>query len=379
MKKVISVAILILLTMIKINIFAEEPKVSARSAIAVDAETFGIIFEKNADEKLPMASTTKIITAIAAIENANPDDIVTVSENAANTEGSSVWLEVGEKLSMMELLYALMLESGNDAAVAIAEHISGSEENFAKLMNETCKKAGAYNTNCVTPNGLDDDEHYTTARDLALISRYAMQSDVFREIVATQYKSIPWEGKEWDRALSNHNKLLKSYDGALGIKTGYTKKSGRCLVSAAKMGEFETIVVTLNAPDDWNDHKNLLDYSFERFGEKEKILEKGKALGEICVEKSGDVLASYSAATDYYVRKTEDFKNIKSVFHFNKNICAPLKKGDILGCADIYNGNLYLGSVNLISETNVEKYNAFDIFKRNYKYFLKILLNLVRE
>lgn len=379
MKKVISAAILILLMTIKISAFAEEPKVSARSAIAVDAQTFGIIFEKNADEKLPMASTTKIITAITAIENGNLEDTVTVSENAANTEGSSVWLEAGEQLTLIDLLYALMLESGNDAAVAIAEHISGSQENFAALMNDTCKKAGAYSTNCVTPNGLDDDEHYTTARDLALISRYAMKSDIFRTIVSTQSKSIPWEAKEWNRELLNHNKLLNIYDGALGIKTGFTKKSGRCLVSAAKRGELETIVVTLNDPDDWTDHKNLLDYSFEQFSERDKILEKGKSLGEIYVKESGDTSVSYSADSDFYARKTTDIKMIKPVFHLKSNIQAPLKKGDIVGCADIYNGNLYLGSVNLVSDQEVRRYSTADLIKKNYKYFLEILLCLVRE
>ncbi len=357
--------------------YASEPEVSARAAICVDAETFGIIFEKNADEKLPMASTTKIITAITAIENGDLNDIVTVSANAAGTEGSSIWLEPGEKLTLSELLYALMLESGNDAAVAIAEHISGSEEAFSSLMNETCKKAGAVSTSCVTASGLDDINHYTTARDLALISRYALRNDDFKKIVSTKSCTIPWQGKDWGRALENHNKMLKSYDGAVGVKTGYTKKSGRCLVSAADRGELETIVVTLNDPDDWSDHKKLLDYSFENYTSLKSILKEGAAAGSIEVAGSKERV-SYSPERSLSLRECETPLDVTLKYNIEDKVDAPVEKGDILGSVDVYNNGLYITSVNLSASGNAEKNDLSYAYKERYIFLIKTLLELMR-
>ena len=183
--------------------------ISAKSAVLIDTETGRIIYEKNADERLAMASTTKIITAITAIKYGNLSDVVTVSLNAATTEGSSVWLSEGEKLSLSDLLYAMMLESGNDASVAVAEHIGGDVDSFAKLMNITCKEAGAFSTNCITPSGLDDDMHYTTAKDMAKIARFAMKNKTFREIVSTYHYIMPSTNRsDTDRDFYNTNKLL---------------------------------------------------------------------------------------------------------------------------------------------------------------------------
>ena len=362
---------------IQTKAYATEPKVSARAAICVDAETFGIIFEKNADEKLSMASTTKIITAITAIENGNINDIVTVSANAAGTEGSSIWLGTGEKLTLSELLYALMLESGNDAAVAIAEHISGSEEAFSQLMNETCRKIGAFSTNCVTASGLDDENHYTTARDLALISRYAMHNDEFKKIVSTKAYTIPWQGKEWGRALENHNKLLRSYEGAVGIKTGYTKKSGRCLVSAAKRGELETIVVTLSDPDDWNDHKKMLDYSFEQYKNIKNILRKGNIAGSIEVAGSNDRV-SYSPDESLSLRECKEPLCVTLKYNIEDKIDAPVKKGDILGSVDVYNEGIYITTVNLSATDDAEKNDLSYAYRERYVFLIKTLLELMR-
>lgn len=361
----------------QLKVLANEPEVSARSAICVDAETFGIIFEKNADEKLPMASTTKIITAITALENCSVDDTVTVSSNAAATEGSSVWLAEGEKLNLVDLLYALMLESGNDAAVAIAEHISGSEDAFAALMNETCKMAGANSTNCVTASGLDDENHYTTARDLALIARYAMQNEDFKKIVSTQNYRIPWKGKGWDRSLKNHNKLLASYPGANGIKTGYTKKSGRCLVSSAEKDGFGAIVVTLSDPNDWEDHKKLLDFAFSEYKSTKCVFEKGETLGTIEVAGSREKLP-YSADRDLYLKECRDPLGISVRYNIKEELGAPVSKNDIIGSADVYNNGLYITTVNLTASQNAEKNDLSYEYKEGYIFLIKILLEQMR-
>lgn len=375
MRKIFFILIFLLFLVFPLRISAVS--VSAKAAVVIEAETGRIIFEKNSNEKLPMASTTKIITAITAIEKGNLSDIVTVSENAANTEGSSVWLETGEKLTLEELLYALMLESGNDAAVAIAEHIGGNVPEFIKMMNETASFAGASSTNCVTPNGLDDEFHYTTAYDLAKISAYAMKSDVFRKIVSCYKTTIPWEGKEWDRSLVNHNKLLNMYDGANGIKTGYTKKSGRCLVSSAERDGWEVIAVTLNDSDDWNDHINLLDYAFNAGSQKEVILEKDISLGEIEVLGSKKRI-SYGVSEQVEVRKLRESDFFEISYSLPDKLKSPVKKDDIIGNANIYcNGDLYK-TVPIKALNSADRDKIWYIFKENFKKSLETLLNLVR-
>ncbi len=266
MKKI--AALLIFSLLIMQNALAVD--LSARAAVLIDGKSGKVLFEKNKDERLPMASTTKIMTGLLACESKKMKKVVTVSPVASGTEGSSLWLEPGEKQTLENLTYGLMLRSGNDAAVAIAEYLGGSTEAFALMMNERAKKIGVQNTGFQNPNGLDAEGHFTTAYDLALISREAMKNKKFRKIVSTKSKTIPWESSEWDRSLTNHNKMLWRYEGCNGIKTGFTKKSGRCLVTSAKRGKTELICVTLNAPDDWNDHTKMLDYGFETLGVTEE-------------------------------------------------------------------------------------------------------------
>lgn len=266
MKKI--AALLIFSLLIMQNAIAVD--LSARAAVLIDGKSGKVLFEKNKDERLPMASTTKIMTGLLACESKKMKKVVTVSPVASGTEGSSLWLEPGEKQTLENLTYGLMLRSGNDAAVAIAEYLGGSTEAFALMMNERAKKIGVQNTGFQNPNGLDAEGHFTTAYDLALISREAMKNKKFRKIVSTKSKTIPWESSEWDRSLTNHNKMLWRYEGCNGIKTGFTKKSGRCLVTSAKRGKTELICVTLNAPDDWNDHTKMLDYGIETLGVTEE-------------------------------------------------------------------------------------------------------------
>lgn len=241
------------------------PTVSAKSAALLEVESGDVIFQKDAETPLPMASTTKIMTALVALEMADPDTVITVPAAAVGTEGSSVYLIEGERLTLEELLYALMLESANDAAVAIAVGLAGSIEDFAIRMNDKAKALGLTNTHFENPHGLDSEGHRTTALELALIARHALENDVFRRIVSTHKTTIPHAGTDGVRLLVNHNKMLRIYDGCIGVKTGFTSNSGRCLVSAAERDGVTVIAVTLSAPSDWDDHKKLLDYGFSRY------------------------------------------------------------------------------------------------------------------
>ena len=235
---------------------------SSESAILIEAESGDTVYAKNADLRLPMASTTKLMTALVAMDLAAPTKTITVAPEAVGVEGSSIYLTVGEELTLEQLLYALLLESANDAAAAIAISLSGSIESFAEEMNKKADALGLCDTHFTNPHGLDDAEHYTTARELALIARAVLENELLSTICATRKTTIPHADTESVRLLVNHNKLLRLYEGCIGMKTGFTKKSGRTLVSAAERDGVTLIAVTLNAPDDWQDHTKMLDYGF---------------------------------------------------------------------------------------------------------------------
>lgn len=241
------------------------PSVSAAGSVLMNGSTGEIYFSRNADLRLPMASTTKIMTALVAIESVPLDRVVRVAPEAVGVEGSSIYLYKGEEMRMESLLYALLLASANDAAAAIAYEVAGSIPAFAEKMNEKASALGLRNTHFENPHGLDSEEHYTTARDLALLTAAAMQNETFRRIVSTERITIPQVGSDGVRLLRNHNRLLRSYEGCIGVKTGFTKRSGRCLVSAAERDGLLLIAVTLKAPDDWRDHAAMLDYGFSHY------------------------------------------------------------------------------------------------------------------
>ena len=264
------IAVALSLPVFCLPINAGAPSLSAKSAILIDAEGL-TIFEKNADARMGMASTTKIMTALVVTERLSPDTVVSIPPEAVNVEGSSVYLCEGELLTVEELLYALMLASANDAAVALAIAAAGSVESFAEKMNERAYELGLRDTHFVNPHGLNHEEHYTTARELARITAEALRYPSLRRIVATPKTTIPQgitpdspEGAA-ERYLYNHNKMLRLYEGAIGVKTGFTKATGRCLVSAAERDGLTLIAVTLNASDDWNDHSAMLDYGYSLY------------------------------------------------------------------------------------------------------------------
>lgn len=239
--------------------------VSAQSAVLICANTHEVIYNKNEDAHLPIASTTKIMTAILTIENADLDKIVSVDADACGIEGSSIYLYEGEKISVKDLLYAVMLQSANDASAALAIEIAGSTEEFAEMMNAKAYELGMSDTNFTNPHGLDNEEHYSSAHDMAILTCYALSNETFREVTSTYKYTSEMNGGKEKRVFVNHNRLLKTYEGATGGKTGYTKRSGRCLVSSASRDGVELVCVTLNDPNDWRDHADLLDAGFEAY------------------------------------------------------------------------------------------------------------------
>lgn len=254
----------------------DAPALSARRAVLLDAGSGRVLYEKSANEKSLIASTTKIMTGLLVCEYGNLEEEICVPAESVGVEGSSMYLKAGECVTLRALLYGMMLRSGNDAALALAIHIAGGADAFAARMNARAQSLGLEHTHFANPHGLDSEENYSTARDLAMLARAAMQNETFREVVST--KSVTAAG----RCMTNHNKLLWRYDGAIGIKTGYTKKAGRILVSAAERDGRMLIAVTINDPDDWRDHARLLDYGFSQYTQK-TFADAGMTVGRVLV------------------------------------------------------------------------------------------------
>ncbi len=248
---------------------------SAQSAVLLDAKSGEILYSHNKDACLPMASTTKIMTALVVIENSSPDDIVTISREASLVEGSSCYLMEGEKISVKDLLYGLMLESGNDAAHALAESVGGDIEGFVLMMNEKAQSMGLTHTHFDNPHGLTSDNHYTTAHELSLITSQAMENELFRTLVGTNVYKTEETDKSAGRYFSNHNRLLRQYKYCVGVKTGYTQAAGRCLVTCAEKNGSRVVAVTLNDRADWKDHTALLDYALSGF-KTVRVADKGE-------------------------------------------------------------------------------------------------------
>lgn len=342
-----------------------EPTISAASAILIECDSGHVIWEKNADKRMPMASTTKIMTALVAIERCDTERIVEISPLAIGIEGSSIYLYAGERLSMEDLLYAMLLESANDAAAAIAIEVGGSIEGFADMMNQKAAELGLKNTHFTNPHGLDDPEHYTTASELATIAMAAMQNQTFKEIVGTYKKTIPLNETEGVRLLINHNKMLKMYDGACGVKTGYTKKSGRCLVSAATRDNVDLLAVTLNAPSDWSDHKELFDYGFSLF-ESRILCGQGEFRYSMPVISGNDSYVVLENTTDVSVTVPRGYGEIDCEVYLPRFIFAPVSAGDIVGTL------IYKLDGKVIATCPIEA--TFDVTEKTYKKSLWDLL-----
>ena len=324
----------------------QPPHVSAQAATLIDVNSGRILYEKNGDEPKPIASITKIMTAIIAIEHGNLEEKVTVSSKAAGKEGSSLYLKQGEKMTLQHLLYGLMLRSGNDAAVAIAEHIAGSEEGFAILMNEKATYLGMANSHFVNPHGLDDERHYSTANDMAKLAVYALKNKVFQNIVDTSVIQVPHPKENWNLKWYNKNKMLHMYTGADGVKTGYTSKAKRTLVSSATRNAQQLVVVTLNAPDDWNDSMALMDYGFQKYPLR-TVLDENEVIDQK-VDEQGMVIAPEHPFI--YPLTAQEFAEIEKDIHIPGELPAGLKTGIPVGEVDIKLAGKTIGSVPLVTK-----------------------------
>ena len=295
---------------------------SAASAIVMDADTGIVLYEKNAYENRSMASTTKIMTALLAIESNKLDSVVKITDEMVATEGTSLGLKSDDKITLYDLVVGMMLTSGNDSANAVAYHMCGSIEEFAKLMNERAKEIGMDCTTFVTPSGLDEGDHHSTAYDMAQLASEAVKNETFTEIVSMKSADITISGVKV--TVYNHNKLLAMDEKFCGVKTGYTTKAGRCLVSAKECNGNKLVCVTMNAPNDWQDHINLMNECESRYIKRE-------INGSINVSVVGGIADSVSCSY-----KTEIYTIRLYYYPF---VYAPVKKGDVVGMAIIFQNN----------------------------------------
>lgn len=341
--------------------------ISANAAIMLESGTNSVLYSKNAHTRLPMASTTKVMTALVAIEKGNPSDIVKTADEAYGIEGSSIYLAKNERISLKDLLYGLMLRSGNDASIAIAVHIGGNVQTFVDMMNAKAQELGLTNTHFTNPNGLPDDDHYTSAYDLGIICSAALSNETFKTIVGTQYYTA--QTGEVKRTMMNKNKLLWQYDGALGIKTGYTQKAGKCLTFAAQRNGMTVIGVVLNCPDMFPDSMKLMDYCFENY-EMYKLISKDSIVMRSMIGNSSR-LAAFAAASDISVPvKKSDGAKFTTQIQLNPNLTAPLKQGATVGVLTLYNGSTPVTSTALVCNENVGSTQFSYFFNRIVMQFI---------
>lgn len=342
---------------------------SATAAIVINGATRSIIYSKNIDAKLPMASTTKIMTALILAEQNALDTNVTVTAPMVAVEGSSMGLCAGDTVTYNDLLYGILLCSGNDAANTVAIALCETVEKFAEVMNNKAKELGLKNTHFVTPSGLDADGHYTTAHDLALLASYALENRVFKQVASTKSITLNYGGE--NHYLSNHNKMLKIYDGAIGVKTGYTSTAGRCLVSAAERNGTLIIAVTLNDRNDWTDHKILLDYGFEN---SQSVLTDYSCPSTIeCIgSKNNEIKISSQTA----VIGLSDKDKLEYITYLPKFVYADINKSDKIGYTDVFSNGHKILTLDIIADENAVMAANSTVYSKVFKRFLILLRGL---
>ncbi len=338
---------------------------SAEAVLLYCCDNDETVYSENGDKKLPMASTTKIMTVVVALEHADIDKEIKVPKEACGVEGSSVYLYPDEKITMKDLLYAVMLESANDAATALAIAVGGDLSDFVKMMNAKAAEIGMLNSNFVNPHGLDHEQHYSTAYDMALLMDYAMENPVFAEITGTYKYTSPMG--ETARVFINHNRLLNTYNGVCGGKTGYTKRSGRCLVSVAERDGVRLCAVTLNDPDDWKDHAELYDAGFELY----ERLELDGAVYEIpVINGNSDTVTAVASPVSVVTKKGTADKIVTSVCH--PRFCyAVINKDEVLGWViyTVDGKELAVSEIKADHEVRSIKYKNF--FEKIISFFIK--------
>lgn len=322
-----------------------EPGVSAKSAILMHADSGRALYEKNADEHMLIASTTKIMTAIVVLEHCALDELVEVDERSAGIEGSSMYLKAGESYTVEDLLYGLMLASGNDAASALALHVADSLEDFAALMNEKAAALGMTESSFKNPHGLDEEGHYSTACDMAKLAAYCMENPDFARIAGTVSHTVG------EQTYVNHNRLLREYDGCLGLKTGYTMAAGRTLVTCAERDGARYVCVTLNDPDDWDDHKALYDWAFANYSFAE-VIPAGLSF-DVPVISGEEMLAGAETEGAAYAL-VKNGESYTTQFELPSFVFAPIAEGESAGRAVACADGQEIASVRLVYSTDVE-------------------------
>ncbi|OEF98499.1 D-alanyl-D-alanine carboxypeptidase family protein [Desulfuribacillus alkaliarsenatis] len=368
-KKVISIIIITCLLTISFKpMVVAAVSISAETAVLVDVETGRVLYSKNADKQMKIASLTKIMTAILAIENADLDDKVKTSKNAFGVEGSSIYLKLNEKMKLHDMLYGLMLRSGNDAATAIAEHVSGSMDEFAELMNKKALELGMNGTMFSNSHGLDWGEgNYSTANDMGKLLAYSLRNPVFKEIVSTKVKKVPWEGESYDRVFYNKNKMLSLYPGGDGVKTGYTKRAGRCLASSASKDDWQLATIVLNAPDWWRDSARLLDYGFETY-HRHHVVEIETPLQEIIViNGQADAINVVAKKRIYYPIIEGEENDFTYAWELPTTIKAPVAKDEHIGDVIIDFQGEKIARIPLYSDTEVKRLGFFERLRNFFR------------
>ncbi|MDP4119158.1 MAG: D-alanyl-D-alanine carboxypeptidase family protein [Bacillota bacterium] len=365
--KFLKIASLVCILSMMLCMTAGAIEVSAGSAIAIDADSGRVLYEKNAHERRGMASTTKIMTAIIALENGNLNDIVTIDSRAVGIEGSSLYLRAGDKITLKNLLYGMLLRSGNDAATAVALHFCPTVQEFAAKMTQKAKDLGLHDTQFKNPHGLYAKDHYTTAYDLAQITRYAFTLPGFGDMVCSRKYVIDDDIES--KVVTNNNKLLRFYDGADGVKTGYTPETGRTLVGSATRNGMRVICVTLNDGNDWNDHMAMFDYSFRNY-EIRMLTKKGQGFGCAPVSCGTECDVPLLAASDVKAAVGIGEK-IQVEVTTKEGLCAPVKDGQVVGKVVFKENGQKIGETNLISGSEMEKEKKPNIFWRIIKWIMR--------
>lgn len=351
----LSLSLFFLLTTLAQNVYADNIYIDAVSAIALDVDSKLVLYEKNAYNPIEIASTTKIVTALVAIKCGDLSKKITISEKAASIRGSEIGFKSGEEISLRELLYGFMLRSGNDGAIAIAEGISGSVDEFLKLMNEYALEIGLLNSNFESPHGLDSTNHYSTAYDLALVTAKAKEIKLFNDIVSS--KDIDAKEYNFTRSYHNINKILWLLPNSTGVKTGYTGKAGKCLVTSVKINNRDVIIITLNSAPRWRETQKISKY-IEKNYEYKKIVSKEETLEHLSI-KGGSNNVEIVSKRDIIIPVKIDSNiqiKIKKPLH---QVCAPVCKGDKIGRIDIYENSKLLFTEALVAKNSVEKLSFF--------------------
>lgn len=331
------------------------PQLQAEAAVLMDYTTGALLYQKNADQQRPPASTTKILTAIVALERGKLNQVLTASAKAAKVGGSSIWLAPGERHSLQDLLYGLLLSSGNDAAVTVAEGLAGTEANFVAWMNQKALDLGASNSHFVNPNGLPESNHYSTAHDLAIITRYALQNQLFAQIVKTKQKVMVWPGHKTDRVMFNHNKLLWRYQYADGVKTGYTIQAGNCLVSTAIKDGHRLIVVVMRSKNIYGDSEDLFEYGFSNY-QLLAVVSLHSRLGLIKVDQGTRRKVSVSPERPLtLVLPKKEVDQLQVNLQMPAIIAAPVEKAQPVGELEVKLGEHLIDEVPLVTTAEVPR------------------------